>query len=156
MSLLKKITHPYPFRFLLPCRSALRLPCPGRGRTLPSLLSHVPSTAARSRLVAHASRPLLSCTRWCWWCSLRPSRVPPARLAHAQCQWRGGDGVRARRWCWILVVLSRRHSPLAPTLMAGIDWHRRSPPIWCKYMFQVFQMFQRSVAVVSYGCCKSR
>jgi hypothetical protein len=26
----------------------------------------------------------------------------------------------------------------------------------CKRMFQVFQMFQRYVASISYGCCKSR
>jgi hypothetical protein len=26
----------------------------------------------------------------------------------------------------------------------------------CKYMFQLFQTFQRHIAIVSYGCCKSR
>jgi hypothetical protein len=31
-----------------------------------------------------------------------------------------------------------------------------SPPICCKYTFQVFEMFQRYVTGVSYGCCKSR
>jgi hypothetical protein len=46
-SLLKKITNHYPFRFLLPCHSASRLPCPGRGRALPSLLPRAPSIATR-------------------------------------------------------------------------------------------------------------
>jgi hypothetical protein len=57
---IKKITHPYPFHFLLPCHSALRLPRPGRGRKLPSLLPHAPSAVARSRPDARASLPLPS------------------------------------------------------------------------------------------------
>jgi hypothetical protein len=57
VNLFKKITHPYPLRFLLPCRSALWLPHPGRGHTLPSLLPRAPSAAARSRPVASASCP---------------------------------------------------------------------------------------------------
>ena len=46
VSLFKKITDTYPFDFLLPYRSALRLPRPGRGRALPTLLSRPPSVAA--------------------------------------------------------------------------------------------------------------
>jgi hypothetical protein len=55
--LIKKITHFYSFLFLLPGRSALRLPYPRRGRTLPSLLPRTPSTAARLSPVRRASRP---------------------------------------------------------------------------------------------------
>jgi hypothetical protein len=59
--LLKKINHPYPFRFLLPCRSTLRLPRLGRGHTLPSLLPHTQSAVTLSHLVMRASGPLPSC-----------------------------------------------------------------------------------------------
>jgi hypothetical protein len=73
--IIKKITHPYPFRFILPCRSALWLPCPGRGRALPSLVLRAPSVAARSHPVVCTARSLLS-LHWCRWCSRRPPDRP--------------------------------------------------------------------------------
>jgi hypothetical protein len=117
---IKKITHPYPLRFLFPCRSALRLPHPGRGHALPSLLPRAPSAAARSRPVTSAS-------------CLLPSRVlmlvvltPPVacRLPDRpkpSVGGAGGGGAHAGRWCWMLVVLTCHHSPLAPTPTAAID-----------------------------------
>ena len=68
----------------------------------------------------------------------------------------GGGGVRVRRWCWCWVVLVRSRSPSAPTPSVGISQPRPLSPYVCKCMFQLFQMFQRHVAIVSYGCCKSR
>ena len=57
-SLLKKITHLYPFSFLLPCRIALWLAHPKRERALPSLLSRALSVAACfTRLVPCAACP---------------------------------------------------------------------------------------------------
>jgi hypothetical protein len=56
----------------------------------------------------------------------------------------------------MLVVLMHRYSPSAPTPTTRINRHMRSPSLCCKYMFQVFQSFQRYVAVVLYGYCKSR
>ena len=59
-----KITHPYPFRFLLLYRSTLRLPHPEHGCALPLLLLCAPSAIARLRLspppVAHAACSLPS------------------------------------------------------------------------------------------------
>jgi hypothetical protein len=53
----------------------------------------------------------------------------------------------------VLVVLARRCLPLGPTPTTGINWPRPSPVMCCKCMFQVFQ---RYVAIVTYGCWKSR
>jgi hypothetical protein len=76
---------------------------------------------------------------------------------------------------WVCVPWHLRSSPAeprAPTSVAGacalplaagshapmaeIDRFRAFPPLCCICMFQVFQMFWRYVASVSYGCCKSR
>jgi hypothetical protein len=100
----------------------------------PSLLSTAPPP----------SHDLLQRVRfcWCWCCCCRRARphrlvgpLPPARVG--------------------MVVPVRRCSPPALTPpTAGID--RPRPPPCCRCMFQVFQMFHRYVASVSYGCCKSR
>jgi hypothetical protein len=76
----KKITHPYPFRFLLPCRSALLLPRPERGRAIPSLLPHAPSVATRlpsSRAPLAPSR--VTCAGAGGVRSARHPRRPPSR-----------------------------------------------------------------------------
>jgi hypothetical protein len=73
-SLLKK-THPYPFRFFLPCRSTLRLPRLRRGRALPSLVPRAHSAATHSCPSVRAARSLLT-QRWCRWCSRHPLGQP--------------------------------------------------------------------------------
>jgi hypothetical protein len=73
--------------------------------------------------------------RWCWWCSLRIARAafptdPSLVLVVLVLACAAG--------CWMLVVLARRHLPLALTPTPRIDRHRRPPPLCCKYMFQMF------------------
>ena len=80
-SLLKRITHPYPFCFLLPRQSALRLPVLDADTHSPCYCRapHLPPLAlAPSRAPPAPSRH----ARWFWWCSLCPLRVlPPAELS---------------------------------------------------------------------------
>lgn len=49
-------------------------------------------------------------------------------------------------------VRASRLSPPAPTLATEID-QPRPPPLCCKCVFHVFQLFQMYVTIVSYGCC---
>jgi hypothetical protein len=110
---IKKITHIPSASF-----SPVGAPGPGCERALPSLLLRTPSANAHSRPVAHASRPLTSCVppapssraRWCWWCSLRPSRVPPTRSTQAQCWW---------HWCSCAPLVLVASGARAPPLVVG-------------------------------------
>jgi hypothetical protein len=75
--------------------------------------------------------------------SLLPYATPPAlsrsmRRPPSRAKAGGGGGARM---------------PPDPTQMAGIDWPRPFPLLCLKCMFQVFQ---RYIAMVTYGCCKSR
>jgi hypothetical protein len=108
-SLLKKIIHSYPLRFLLPCRSALRLP--------------VLDTDAHS---PHCSRtphppPL----------ARAPSRAPPSPSRRAR---RSSRPTQARgwwRWCLrmpLVLDASGAHAPLAPTPTAVIERHMHPLP----------------------------
>ena len=85
-----------------------------------------------------------------------PALIPPPSLpSQARCWW---------PWWWwcssaslVLVVGGARAQPLA----AGSHLVTRNRPVQAstpmlQCMFQLFQTFQRHVAIVSYGCCKSR
>jgi hypothetical protein len=77
-------------------------------------------------------------------CLIRHLSLAPRRACHLAC-----------RWCWMCsrAATCRRLPPRRPEL-TGIG---TPPPLCCKYIFQVFQTFQRYVVVVSYGyctCCK--
>jgi hypothetical protein len=118
---IKKITHFYPFHFLLPCYSALRLPRPAildAGAHSPCCcrLPHTPCAAARSRPVA----------RWCWWCSLCPSHAPPARPT------------QARRWCSYAHLVLDANGALVPPLAASSHADDRN---WLAQALPVFQTF---------------
>jgi hypothetical protein len=118
MSLLKKITHPYPFRFLIICRSALRLPhldtdahSPRCCHALhPSPLARAPSRAPLAPSCCAAPLASSRRTRWCWCCSLRPSRAQPARLTQAWWWW---------RWCSRMQLVLDANGARATPLAAG-------------------------------------
>jgi hypothetical protein len=55
--------------------------------------------------------------------------------------------------CYSSRAVTRRRLPL---LRSKLTTTGAPPPLCCKYMFQVFQTFQRYIPIVSYGCCKSR
>jgi hypothetical protein len=80
------------------------------------------------------------------------SRAPSAPRSSLQRASRRPPG-RAKRAVLVVVALARHRSPPDLTSTTGIDWPRPSPPLRCKCMLQVFQMY---VAIVTYGCCKSR
>jgi hypothetical protein len=142
---------------LLPCappcvgRSLAPRSRPSRGPPAPltpdsSLLpvahpTHTSLLASVVRRVAHSlswrvpptpsrSEPLvrLNQGRWWWWRSCTAAGA-------------GAGGVRALP---------------DPSPTTRIDRPRPFPPLCCKYMFQVFQMFQWYVPIVIYGYCKSR
>jgi hypothetical protein len=124
---LKRITHPYPFRFLLLCRSALQLPHTRRGRALPSFLPRALSATTRLRLVLGVPlAPPIARAGADGARSACRARRPPDR-PKPDASGAGGSGAHAHRWCRMLVVLTCRYSPPAPTPMAVIDRHSRSP-----------------------------
>jgi hypothetical protein len=79
-----------------------------------------------------------------------PRRSLPLVAPRAVLAALAGGGARVRRWC-SCAAASHRLRPDGWNLLA-----QASSPLCCRCMFQVFQLFQRYVAVVSYGYCKSR
>ena len=99
----KKITHPYPFRFLLPCQSTLRLPVLDADTHSPrcyhvahlSLLAHAPSRVPLAPPIAWATRSLPSRALVLVMLALPVTRAAPSRTKPGA----SGGGARARRWC---------------------------------------------------------
>jgi hypothetical protein len=98
------------------------------------------SLAARPPIVAgHATDPAMAAGAYMSW-RLRSSLAAP----------RAPTSVASAGGARVLPLavgshLDRRNRPARP-----------SPLLCCKYMFQVFQMFQTYVAIVTDGCWKSR
>ena len=77
-----------------------------------------------------------------------------------------GEGVVAgrtqarRKRSWRLpgrtTILGRRLARTGRSPLCSASSRRRVKKGCCKHIFQVFQMFHRYAASVSYGCCKSR
>jgi hypothetical protein len=109
---IKKITHPYPFRFL-PCQSTLRLPVLDTDEHSPCCYyAPHPSPLARTSLRTplapshRAHRPLApiaragaSGARFADHVHYQPDRSKPGADGAS------GGGAHARRWSWMLVVL---------------------------------------------------
>jgi hypothetical protein len=129
VSLLKKITHPYPFRFLLSCRSALQLPRLGRESVLSFVVLRPICRRSLAPRHARLSPPPVMCAA----CFLLPHALvlaPP--VAHAA---RPTDPSLVP----VVVVLALRHSSPAPTPRhPELTDTGAALPLCCKYVFQLF------------------
>jgi hypothetical protein len=105
---IKKITHPYPVHFLLPCCSALRLPCPTRTRTLLTVAARPICRRSLAPCCARLSPHPVTCAGAGDARSV--SRALPAQLTKARCWW---------CWCSRAPLVLDASGARAPPLAAG-------------------------------------
>jgi hypothetical protein len=104
---------------------------PRRTLSLSVSLTCIPVTCAAHSLAVRPSPIAVGCVA-------NPAMAAGTHVSCASGLFRPSQG-HPRAWS-VLVVLARHRSLPDPTAMSEIDRPRPSPPLYCKCMFQVFQI----------------